>query len=298
MERFLQDLRFACRTLRKRPGFTIAAVFTLGLGIGANVAIFSLVNGLLFKQVPGLEDTRGLVEISRNLDGDFFDISYPALTRLRERSDALMDMAGFKTLPLALGDEHEPSVHMGLAVTGNYFAMLGLQPAAGRFFSPQRSFFPQIESSAVISHHLWEQGFQSRADVIGRTIRLNGHPMVVIGVAPKGFRGHAAALRMDIFALIGAPLPGFPLQDTLRQPDSGILEVLGRLKPGGAEVLAGFCACWKAFLPRPGRQRNSDRGGGRGREYEISGGINTQLLLSALSAALQRTDDPSLSNRP
>ena len=232
MERFLQDLRFACRTLRKRPGFTIAAVFTLGLGIGANVAIFSLVNGLLFKQVPGLVDTRGLVEISRNLNGDFFDISYPALTRLRERSDALQDMAGFTALPLALGAEHEPSVHMGLAVTGNYFAMLGLQPAAGRFFSPQLSFFPQIESSAVISHHLWEQGFQSRADVIGRTIRLNGHSLVVIGVAPKGFRGHTAALRMDIFALIGAEVPGFPLQDTLRQPNSGILEVIGRLKPG------------------------------------------------------------------
>ncbi len=134
MERILQDFQFACRALLKRPGFALAAIVTLGLGIGANVATFSVVNGILFKRLPGLEETRGLVEISRDLNGDFFDMSFPVIQVLREKTQILEDIAAFSAVPLAVGEGDEPSVHMALAVTGNYFDLLAVRPVAGRFF--------------------------------------------------------------------------------------------------------------------------------------------------------------------
>ncbi len=237
MNDLLLDLRYALRTLRRAPGFTCAAVLTLAIGIGANTAIFSLVNGILFKPIGGLTDTEGLVELSRDLDGRYFSMSYPAFEYLREHSTRTDDLAAIALVPLSLeGDE--PSIHMSLGVTGNYFSLLGLAPAAGRFFTPEESFFPDVPDAVVISHRLWRDRFAASPATIGQIVRVNGYPAEVIGVAPEGFNGHFGRFILDIFAPIGMPAPSLPGTDSLRQATGGQFEVLGRLVPGASEAEA------------------------------------------------------------
>ena len=98
-------------------------------------------------------------------------------------------MAAVQLTPVSL-ESDDPTVHMSLAVTGNYFSLLGLSPAAGRFFAPDESFFPNVPSAVVISHRLWTDRFEEPPGVVGQTLRLNGYPAEVIGVAPEGFGGH------------------------------------------------------------------------------------------------------------
>ncbi len=232
MDTLLQDLRFAVRTLAKKPGFTLVAILTLALGIGANAAIFSLVNALLFKGVPGLADTDGIVEISRDLDGAYFDMSYPVFTSLRTENDVLEDMVAQVATPVAVGTGDNPSVHLSLAVTGNYFSTLGVQPDRGRYWHRDESFYPSVTQTVVISDYLWTTKFEAREDIIGQTIRVNGYPLEIIGVTPPGFAGHVAAARMDVYLPIGLEIPGLPKPSTLDHFGSGITEVFGRLKDG------------------------------------------------------------------
>ena len=178
MDLFFQDVRFALRTLRRRPGFAAVAVLTLSLGIGANTAVFSVVNGVLFKGVPELDRTSGLVEVTRDLDGAYFDVSYPVFQQLRKNSETVEDMAAFTAAPVSVGSGGEPFVAMGLSVTGNYFSMLGLIPERGRFFRASESFFPNVASTSVISTRLWSKAFDSAEDVIGKTLMVFGSPSV------------------------------------------------------------------------------------------------------------------------
>ena len=238
MDLFVQDLRFAVRTLLKKPGFVAAAVATLAVGVGANAAVFSLVNGVFFKSLPGLERSAGLVEISRDLDGNFFDMSFPVITHLREESSVLEDIAAFTLGPVALGGEPASAVYMGLQTTGNYFSMLDLKPALGRFFAPEESFYPNVSSTSVISHKLWETRFASSPDVLGKTLLINGHPTEIIGVAPRGFGGHVVGLKIDVFVPVGVQAPGLHGAGSLEHRESGILEVLGRLRHGASVAQA------------------------------------------------------------
>ena len=233
MTDLLLDIRYALRTLRRAPGFTAAAVLTLAIGIGANTAIFSLVNGILFKPLGSLTHTDGLVELSRDLDGRYFSMSYPVFEYLREHATRTDDLAAVALVPLSLEDD-EPSIHMSLGVSGNYFALLGLAPAAGRFFTPEESFFPTVPDAIVISHRLWRDRFQASPEAIGQIGRLNGYPAEVIGVAPEGYSGHFGRIILDIFAPIGMPAPGLPGTTSLRQASGGQFEVLGRLVPGAS----------------------------------------------------------------
>ncbi len=238
MDLLVQDLRFAVRTLLKKPGFVAAAVATLAVGVGANAAVFSLVNGVLFKSVPGIERSAGLVEISRDLGGAFFDMSFPVISHLREESSALEDIAAFTPGPVALGGERASAVNMGLQVTGNYFSVLDVQPAFGRFFAPEESFYPNVSSTSVISHKLWERRFASSPDVLGKTLLINGHPTEIIGVAPRGFGGHVVGLKMDVFVPVGVQVPGLHGAGSLEHRESGVLEVLGRLREGASVTQA------------------------------------------------------------
>jgi predicted permease len=232
MDGLLQDLRFAARTLIKQPGFTIVAIITLALGIGANTAIFSLVNGVFLKGVAGIDDPTGLVEITRDVGGRVFDMSYPIISDVREGNEVLEDMAAFTPIPVAIGGEGEPTVKMSLSVTGNYFSVLRLRPALGRFFAPDESFFPNVPSASVISHRMWEERFNSSPDVLGKTIVVNGYPTAVIGVAPPGFGAHVVGLQVGVYLPIGIPIPGLRSAEELQGPENGILEVVGRLRPG------------------------------------------------------------------
>ena len=232
MDTLWQDIRFAVRTLRKRPAFTTVAILSLSLGIGANTAIFSLVNGVLFKGVPGGLRTEGLAEVIRIQDGRTFDLSFPVFQHLRAQTDILEDAAAFTAIPMSVSGHGEPTVYMAFTVTGNYLSFLGLTPAAGRFFAEDKWFHPNVQDVVVISHRLWQSRFGGSMDVIGKVVRLNGRPVEVIGVAPAGFHGHAAALVSDVFVPIGARVPGLHSAVSLDGVDNGVIEVLGRLRSG------------------------------------------------------------------
>lgn len=234
MDPLRQDTRYAFRTLVRRPGFTAVAALTLALGIGANGAIFSIVNGMLFKGVPGLTNTTGLVEISRNIGGSFWDQSYPTYEHLRENSETLSDVAAMVIAPVAIGDGGESSVHMALAVTGNYLSVLDVAPAMGRFFAPDESFYPTVTPTAVITHAFWERRFDAAPDIIGKTMYANGEPIEIIGVTAPGLAGHSVGLQLDLFVPLGLAIPGLPEPSGLESATNGTLEMIGRLQAGAS----------------------------------------------------------------
>jgi putative ABC transport system permease protein len=231
MNNLAHDIRFALRSLIKRPGFTVIAVLTMALGIGANVAIFSLVNGVFLRGIRGLTDTEGLVEINRDVQGRVFDMSYPVVMNAREVSETLDDLAAASMTAVSVGGEGEPTASLGMAVTGNYFDVLRVTPSRGRFFAPDESFYPTAGNVVVISHGLWQRRLGGDPEVVGRMIRINGQPLEVIGVTPEGFAGSAVGVQIALWIPIGAAVPGLP-HEGLDHPFSAMFEVIGRLRPG------------------------------------------------------------------
>ncbi len=234
MDEWRQDVKYAFRSLRKRPGFAAVAIATLALGIGANTTIFTVANGLLLKPVPGVANGERLVEVSRDLDGRFFDLSYPVAAHFRDNSRVLDDLAGFAAMPVAFSEDGsgEPQVVMGLNVTGNYFGVLGVQPAVGRFFGPVEASYPRVEPVVVIGHRLWQERFGGDRSVLGRTIRVNDYQVRIIGVTPEEFGGHIVGLMVDVFVPLGLPAAGLRSPATLDNPESGVLESIALLREG------------------------------------------------------------------
>ena len=264
----VSDVRYALRGLLARPAFTTAIVVTLALGIGANTAVFSIVNALMLEAPAAIQDADRLVDISRGAGDEFRDMSYPAIDHLRRHSRTVTDLAAVTSPRVALGGQRpvgqrpvgqravgeqaaeqrggeEPAadnrprgdlleVVWCLAVTGNYFDVLGVRPALGRTFAPDESFVPAVSDSIVISHRLWERRFGGDADVIGRTVAVNGTPLVIIGVAARGFGGHTVGLHRDVFVLLGTSIPGLPSAASLMNPREADLAAIGRLAPGAS----------------------------------------------------------------
>ena len=234
-ESVLQDLRHGLRLMRRNPGFVLVAVVVLGLGIGANAAIFGMVNGLLLRPLP-VEDPGRLVALrpvgTGAEDNDRF--SYPDLADLRAgTADAFTGLVGRRFVHAALGDERAADVVWGELVTGNFFSLLGVAPAIGRGFLPEEDRAPGEKPVIVLGHRFWQERYRGDAGILGRPVRLNGHIFTVVGVAPPVFTGTQFALGMDFWVPV--------MMHEVVDPDSaGMLEdrrwrslqVLGRLAPG------------------------------------------------------------------
>ena len=246
--RFLRaDIRLAIRTLRRRPGFTLVAVLTLTIGIGANTAVFSLINGIFLKPVPLVREPDQIVEINRRAGGDILDVSYSVFRAMRDERRLVRDAVAYSPIPVSLvaGDD-APVVRMILSTTGNYFALLGVRPAVGRFFAPDESFYPSAASVVVISDRLWRDRFDGRPDAVGSALRVNGIALTVIGVTPAAFRGHAPGVEVDAYVSAGVRIPGLPTPESLDDPRSGVFQIIARLQPGvtrdAAEIAVGNAA--------------------------------------------------------
>jgi predicted permease len=228
----LQDVRYGLRILVKKPTFTIVAVLTLALGVGANTAIFSIVNAVLLRSLP-YRDPDHLVRIFFNEPGvGLRDVRFskPELDDLLTRAGVFEDVS-----PIFEGSEDLTSAKQPErleAVNGSfsYFSMLGATPQIGRLFSPQ-DFVPGFASVVVISDGLWHRAYGADPNVIGSTLRIDNDPLTIIGVLPRGFRhpGPTVSGEVDVFGAAGfsgVPFPP-PLRGT-RVFKNGI----GRLKPG------------------------------------------------------------------
>src|SRR5579872_59645 len=210
MRTIFQDLRYAIRQLRKSPGFTIVAVLTLTFGIGANAAIFTVVNALLLKMLP-VQDPQQLVvvgdpaRVNSSSNGspriDLF--SYPLYKELRDHNAVFTSLAAAATHSRievnSTQDQASEEKETGRLVSGNYFQLLGLTPAAGRLLSDSDDTVRNANPVAVLSYGYWQRKFALSPSVIGQSIRLNGYPFTIVGVAPAGFQGDVVGEQMALF---------------------------------------------------------------------------------------------------
>jgi predicted permease len=234
-----QDLRFGARMLVKQPGFTLIAVLTLALGIGANTAIFSVINGLILRRLP-VEKPEDLVAPfwgSRKAAQVWGGLSYANYVDLRERNQSLSGLlvwsltsAGVSAA--ASGDNARAEVAWGELVSANYFDVLGVKLALGRGFLPEEERTQNTHPVVVISHSLWQQRFNGDAGIVGKTIYLNGGPFTVVGVAPATFKGLKFAFRQAFWAplMMSATLGAGSGWETTR--GWAKWNALARLKPG------------------------------------------------------------------
>lgn len=238
MDALLADVRFAFRSMRRRPAFALAAILSLGLGLAATSAVFSILNTVLFKPVPGVNRVERLVEVSRLVGSETADVSWPVFERLRQERRFLDDLAALQLTQVSIEGDGEPVARGALAVTGNYFEVLGVRTALGRTFAPDEANWPLIAPVAVLSHDAWQRELHGDPGVIGRVVRINGVPVQVIGVLQEGFTGHHTALLQDVFLPLGLEMPGFPAPSLFRNAGNSMLEIIGRLAPGISPAMA------------------------------------------------------------
>jgi predicted permease len=233
-----QDLRYAARMLRKQPGFAAAVVLTLALGIGANTAIFSLVNATLLQRLP-VADRDRLVYVHRGNVGGVFP--YPLYAALRDANDVFEGFAAWGGIEASLNADNETELISGLIVTGNFFDVLRITADQGRLLSPSDDVTPGGHPVAVISHDLWQTRFAGRPDIVGRDVRLNGHVFTIAGMTPAGFPGPQVGTVRHLYvpmmmqAIMRPPRAAYSGEqnpDLLKHPTNSWLSGLGRLKPG------------------------------------------------------------------
>jgi predicted permease len=229
MTTLLQDLRFALRQLRKSPGFTIAAVSTLALAIGANALVFGVLNALILRplNLPQAE-CLFIVQHGRN----FGSHSYPDYLDLRRRNRSFDDLAASAVSQAGLDTGKDPSNVWEYETTGNYFDALRIHPYLGRFFHDSDEHGPNSAPYIVLSYAYWHSHFQDDRGVAGRVVRLNKHPFTILGVAPPGFQGTVLFYAPDIFVPVvnREQLSGDKLLDA--RGIHWMFELMGHLKPG------------------------------------------------------------------
>jgi predicted permease len=241
----ISDVKYALRWLRRSPGFALVAILSLGLGIGANTAMFSLVDAVLLRPLP-VSDPSTLVDVFTNSsDGDeYATTSYPDLLDLKAQNSVFTDMTAYTPMlaPLNMGDRAR--LVMGQLVTANHFDFFGIRPALGRAFqaADDAEGAPRV---AVISHRMWMRDFAGDPSVVGRTLQIRGLPFTIIGVAPRSFTGVIPMLAPELWlhvsqseevepAGINDSVPSPVGRTRIERRGSRWLFVKGRLKPGAS----------------------------------------------------------------
>jgi predicted permease len=236
-----QDVRYGARLLKRSPGLTATIVFTLAVAIGANAAIFSLVEAVLLRMLP-VREPHSLVivrALSRQGSRDWFSHTDYEWLRDHNRAFSAMSASAVWKMTLDAGDHKERII--AELVSGNYFALLGVEPAAGRTITVDDDH--QGRLIAVLSHAYWQRSFAGRDDALGRNLRLDGASLTIVGVAPPGFEGEFAGNPPDFWIPLGAqPALAAGGGSTLHTRNVSWLDVMARLRPGvtAAQAQAGM----------------------------------------------------------
>jgi putative ABC transport system permease protein len=235
-----QDFRYALRQLRKSPGFTAVAVLTLALGIGANSAIFSMVDAVLLRPLPFRDPSR-LVVVRTTEPGrrDDIGVSYPAFLDWRSQNRVFDGLSAFREDDFTLTGKTEPAHLSGAVVSANIFSVLGVAPAIGRDFSSGEDEPNGIGLPIILSHSLWQNRFGSDPKIVGQILTLDGKPFTVAGVMPPGFQFPVQRTPVEFWttlALDSQPVNGAPPMTSQR--GVSYLDVIGRLTPGIAIATA------------------------------------------------------------
>jgi predicted permease len=232
-----QDCAFSVRLLAKSPLFTISVIASLALGIGLNIAAFSVVDSLLLKPLPAVQDQDRLAFLYGKIDGDpnLQPISVPDSRDIREQSRSFAAIAGYQFIQAGLsfeGGTGAPEQVIGEMVTANYFRVLGVEPALGRTFLDEEDRAPGASPVVVISHDLWEKRFAADPAIIGRRILLNRHPYTVVGVTPAGFKGTSLFYADQLWVPTMMYRQVFMMPDLFDLRKGKILQLVGKLKEG------------------------------------------------------------------
>lgn len=241
MRTLWQDLRYGARMLLKQPGFTMIAVVTLALGVGANTAIFSLLHQVLLRSLPVRQPERLVVLASPGpkqgrTSSDTRDgaesFSYPMYRDLRDGNEAFSGLTARYPIPLNVGFQGQGESASGEVVSGNYFNVLGVTAELGRTLVPEDDRTPGAHPVVVLSHAYWVRRFAADADVLNQTMAVNGHQMTVVGVARAGFTGVELGEMPEVFIPMAMKAQMTPGWDGLEDRKDYWLNILGRLKDG------------------------------------------------------------------
>jgi predicted permease len=244
MNTLLQDIRYALRQLRKSPGFTLTVVVTLALGIGANAAVFSLFDHVLLRMLPverpeelvRFDWTGGFSGSISSFGGDIDNyFSYPMYKDLRDKNQVFQGILAADRANVGVSWRGQAEDKDAEVVTGNYFQLLGLKPAAGRLLTQQDDTAKNANPVAVLSYGYWKTRFAASRDAIGQTVLINGHPFTILGVAPENFDSAIGGYKPGVFipiSMVEIAMPWMAPRDDLNNHQSIWLTLVARLKPG------------------------------------------------------------------
>ena len=258
MGNLLQDIRFGLRTLAKNPGFTLVAILTLALGIGANAAIFSLTDQVLLRFLP-VERPQELVVLHspgkshgrtwNDIEGGH-SFSYPMYKDLRDRNEVFAGLLARYHVQVSVAGQGQSQLAEGELVSGNYFQVLGVQPALGRVFSSQDETAAGANPVAVLSYGYWTRNFGGDPNILNKQLSVNGNSLTVVGVARSGFAGVQVGQVPDLFIPITMKAQMTPNWDGLANRNDHWVTMLARLKPGisSTKAEAGLTPLYHAIL--------------------------------------------------
>lgn len=261
MQSFLQNLNYALRQLRKSPGFTFTVVLTLALGIGANAAVFTLFDQVLLRLLP-VQQPQQLVRFNWTggysggasvFGGEMSDyFSYPMYKDLRDKNQVFSGVVAIDRTNVGVNWNNQAEDQDAELVTGNYFQVLGLQPVAGRLLTQQDDTAKGANPQLVLSYAYWKSRFAGSPAVIGQTVRVNGHPFTIVGVAPEAFQTAIGGYKPGLFLPISmseVAMPSMAPRDTLNNHQFIWLTLIARLKPGItiSQAEASLAPLWHAL---------------------------------------------------
>jgi macrolide transport system ATP-binding/permease protein len=234
IERITHDLRYGWRQMLRRPGISAVAILTLGLGIGANVTMYSWLDGRLRGLLTGVDHPDRIVAFNgTSRTRNDLSTSYPDFQDYRQRRpDTIDDLVAFSLVPMNMRTSGDPLRVFGEIVSGNYFDMLGVRAALGRTFRPDEVTVTNRDPVVVLSHNFWQRRFGGNTAIVGQTVTLNGRAFTIVGVTTEGFHGTEPYLNIDLWVPMSMQPAVMSGGDRLNSRGQLWLEVFVRLKPG------------------------------------------------------------------
>ena len=258
MTSLMQDVRYAIRQMRQKPGFAMVAILTLALGIGANTAIYSLLDQALLRRLPVQEPDQlvrlrysgsntGHVSTYGGDDQDYF--SYPMYRDFRDRNSVFAGVLATDATQVGVQWRNQPAVVGAELVSGNYFEVLGVEPAIGRLFVPSDDLTQNANPIVALSFGYWKRQFGSDPQIVGQSILINGHPFQILGVSAPGFHSVVTGQTPDVFTPMMMKPQVTPGWNDLDDRRGAWLNVIARLKPGItlSQAEAGINPLWSSL---------------------------------------------------
>jgi predicted permease len=232
-------MRHACRTIGRMPGLAAVVVLSLGVGIGVNTTVFSWIQAVLLKPIPGVADSGSFYHVDPKSDtGTYPGMSWTEYRDLKPRLQSIEELVAARMVPLNVGMPGRTERTYAQLVSGNFFTALRLQPVAGRFITPNEAERPGAEPVVVLSHDYWQTHFAGEPAAIGQTIRVNELELTIIGVAPESFQGTILALQFDLWVPATLAPALFAGSTELEDRNQRGYSALGRLRDGASEAAA------------------------------------------------------------